>query len=290
MLVALSKNGAIASASSDGTNVELIGCFDHGIQCAAWSADKELLSFVTLQPEETDESILVPVLMTMNTQFEILSEVPLPHYLEGSGISVCWNKKTDNQFVAISTHDSQDNTRKIRFFKGESLENVATSRTEDGSGKLIPNILAHADIAWAGSNTSNVLACVQRKGRKGRNIVFLEPNGLQHGGFKLEHRLDHEEVVRMDWNAESDLLAITLVGKGINDLQYGKVQFYYRNNYHWYLKHEIQLQDGVKVSNVRFDEIKGYDVSISLQHTVDTSLQEWRDYRFTWDVLGYWYC
>lgn len=284
LLVALSKNGAIISVSPDGTNVELIGCFDHGIQCAAWSADKELLSLVAFQPEETDESILVPVLMTMNTQFEILSEVPLPRHLEGEAISVCWNKKTDNQFVAISTHDSEDGTRKIRFFKGDSLENVATSRTEDGSGKLIPNILAHADIAWAGSNTSNVLACVQRKGRKGRNIVFLEPNGLQHGGFKLEHRLDHEEVVRMDWNAESDLLAITLVGKGNNDLQYGKVQFYYRNNYHWYLKHEIQLQDGVQVSNVRFDEIKGYDVSISLQHTVDTSLQEWRDYRFIWDA------
>jgi len=39
----------------------------------------------------------------------------------------------------------------------------------------------------------------------------------------------------------------------------------------------------VKVSNVRFDEIKGYNVSISLQHTIDTSLQEWRDYRFIWD-------
>jgi len=283
-IVCLSLNGAIISASSDGTNVELIGCFDHGIRCAAWSADKEFLAIITFQPQETDESILVPVLMTMNTQFEILSEVPLPHHMEEEAISVCWNKKTDNQLIAVSTHDSQDNTRKIRIFKGDSLENVATSRTEDGSGKLIPNILAHADIAWAGSNTSNMLACVQRKGRKGRNIVFLEPNGLQHGGFKLEHRLDHEEVIRMDWNAESDLLAITLVGKANDNLQYGKVQFYHRNNYHWYLKHEIQLPDGVKVSCVRFDEIKGYHVSISLQHTVDASLQEWRDYKFIWDT------
>jgi len=283
-LVCLSSNGAIISTSPDGTNVELIGCFDHGIQCASWSADKEFLAIITFQPQETDESIMVPVLMTMNTQFEILSEVPLPHHVKEEAISVCWNKKTDNQLVAISSFDSQDNTRKIRFFKGESLENIATSRTEDGSGKLIPNILAHADIAWAGSNTSNLLACVQRKGRKGRNIVFLEPNGLQHGGFKLEHRLDHEEVVRIDWNAESDLLAITLVGKAKNGLQYGKVQFYHRNNYHWYLKYEIQLQDGVKVSCVRFDEIKGYDVSVSLEHTIDTSLQEWRNYKFIWDT------
>ena len=125
----------------------------------------------------------------MNTQFEILSEVPLPRHLEGETISVCWNKKTDNQFVAIST-DSQDNTRNIRSLKEDSLENDATFRTEDGSGKLVPNILARADIARAGSNTLNSLACVHRKGRKGRNIVFLEPNGFQHGGFKLEHSLD----------------------------------------------------------------------------------------------------
>ena len=284
-LVALSRNGAIISVTPQGANAELIGCFDHGIECAAWSADSELLAIVTYQEDEADETgaQMVPVLMTMNTQFEILSEVNLPHHVAGEAISVCWNKKTD-QLVAISTHDSEDNTRKIRIFKGESLENVATSRTEDGSGKLIPNILCIADIAWAGSNTSNLLACVQRKGRKGRNIVFLEQNGLQHGGFKLEHRLDHEEVVGLEWNSESDLLAINLTGKGQSGLEYGKVQFYHRNNYHWYLKYEIQLNDGVKASGAKFDEIKGYDVSISLQNTTDFSLQEWRHYRFIWDT------
>jgi len=62
LLVALcSLNGAIISVSPIGTNAKLIGCFDHGIQCAAWSADKELLLLVTFQPEETDESILVTV-------------------------------------------------------------------------------------------------------------------------------------------------------------------------------------------------------------------------------------
>jgi len=302
-LITLSKSGAIICVSTDGSNAELIGCFDYGIDCASWSADGELLALVTFQPithEQDDNGIQkeegdiqsssrIPVLMTMNTQFEILSEVNLPPHISGEKVSICWNHKTDNQVVAISTLDCQDKIRKIRIFKGESLEHVATSRTEDGSGKMIPNILAHADISWAGTNTSNLLACIQRKGRAGRNVVFLEPNGLQHGGFKLEHRLDHEEVVRLDWNCESDLLAVTLLG-GADALdgseQYGKVQFYHRNNYHWYLKYETCLKQGTKVSHVVFDNIKGYDVSICLQKSNDkfTPPQEWRHYKFCWDV------
>jgi hypothetical protein len=184
VLVALSRDGAILSISLDGKETELIGCFDHGIQCAAWSADAELLALLTFQETELEDIMegedenptnnppegdgMVPVLMTMNTQFEILSEVPLPHHAPNQPISLCWNKKTDRQLIAVSTHDVQDNQRKIRIFQGDSLEPIATSRTEDGSGRLIPNILPLPSIAWGGSNASNLLACVQRKGRKGR--------------------------------------------------------------------------------------------------------------------------
>ena len=357
VLVALSRNGAIVSIAPDGNKdgVELIGCFDNGIRCAAWSSDAELLALVTFQEGEVDANgneegeisadsdtamnvdadadadanadkdkddangngneknkgpILVPVLMTMNTQFEIMAEVPLPRHNISESISLCWNARTDNQLLAISTHDTEDNMRKIRLFKGQTLENIATSRTEDGSGKLISNLLP-VSIAWAGSNTSHVLACVQRKGRRGRNIVFLEQNGLQHGGFKLEQlsstKENPEEVVGLDWNAESDLLAVTIEGKyqgkggsseGDRLVEYGKVQFYYRNNYHWYLKHEIRYDDGFKVSCVEFDAIQGYHVSIALKNTLvdgsgsesglgsDTSKQckEWRQYRFIWDT------
>jgi IkappaB kinase complex, IKAP component len=289
-LIALSKSGAIVCLSTHGSDAELIGCFDYGIDSAAWSTDGELLALVTFQPvphddsSENEDNTSIPVLMTMNTQFEILSEVNLPPHVTGEKVSLCWNQKTDHALVAISTCDSQDNVRKLRIFQGGSLEHVATSRTEDGSGKMIPNLLAHSDISWAGANTSHLLACVQRKGRAGRNVVFLEPNGLQHGGFKLEHRLDHEEIVGLDWNAESDLLAVTLVGDG--GLQYGKIQFYHRSNYHWYLKYEICLKPGTKVSYVTFDRIKGYDVSICLEKSSEHGLapQEWRHYRFCWDV------
>lgn len=280
-LVALSRSGMITTVTLDGESVDLIGCFDNGIACAAWSEDSELLALTTYQMEN---SVQVPVLMIMNQTFEILSEVCLPQHDINQPISLCWNKKTDHLLVAISTHDIDDDTRKIRIFKGQTLENVAISRTEDGSGKLIPNLFAGCNIAWAGSNTSNLLASVQKKGRKVRNVVFLEQNGLQHGGFKLENREDYEEVERLCWNSESDLLVLLLSGE-INGEIRSKIQLYYRSNYHWYLKYEIPFGlAGEKVSCIRLDESEAYSFSIALTDKSEKVYERWIHYRFAWDA------
>mmetsp|Transcript_23669 Transcript_23669/g.27368 ORF Transcript_23669/g.27368 Transcript_23669/m.27368 type:complete len:1514 (+) Transcript_23669:153-4694(+) len=321
-LVALSHAGHIVSIDPNGPTGELIGSFDNGIQCAAWSMDGEVLALVTFQlgegeveGEQQQQQQKLPTLMTMNTQFEVLSEIHLPSHKVSESISICWNQKFDNPLIAVSSHDVEDNTRKIRIYKqAETLEMVSTGRTEDGSGKLIPHILNHAtasstgtgtcSIAWAGHNTSNLLAFVQKKGRRGRNIVFIEPNGLQHGGFKIEQREDHEEVVGLNWNADSDILAITLLGSkkistrtGTGDdsdggdynimIKYGKLQLYHRSNYHWYLKHEIQYDDEMSISSVKFDQVKGYHFTVALQNHNDVAkdhFHEWRHYRFVWDT------
>jgi hypothetical protein len=282
-LVALSNSGAIVSLDPMTGLGELIGSFDYGIICAAWSFDGEVLALVTYQPIDPNDNninnddnnnntsnlmVMAPVLMTMNAQYEILSEVSLPPHDTRYGISLCWNHKSDSPLVAISSHDAEDNTRKIRMYHhfagGESLSLSSVSRSEDGSGKMIPNILNYhqplttttatvnsndysagcgCGISWAGANCSNLLACVQKKGKKGRNIVFLESNGLQHGGFKLNMGQDCEvqEVTRIDWNAEHDLLAVTFVchsetAQVGHHPPLGKIQKYHRYKNHWYLK------------------------------------------------------
>ena len=289
-LVALSHEGAILSLDPNGSGGKLIGCFDFGIKCANWSIDGEMLALVTLEdtgviPHEGEEKAesgtsqaLLPILMTMNATFEILSEVQLPPNVPNSSISICWNQSTTSSgLVSISTLDLEDNTRRVRIYTGEDLELKYISRSEDGSGKSISNLL-EGGLAWAGENCSHNLACVQRKGRSGRNIVFLEPNGLQHGGFKLERIQAGEEVVRLDWNSESDLIAVTIIGKG----QFGKVQLYHRCNYHWYLKWDIVYPVNVTVSTVKFNDIQGYNMTIALQKKGEMR-QEWRDYTFIWD-------
>ena len=303
MLVALSHSGCIVSIdpynNTEG-NGELIGKFDHGIACAAWSADGEVLALVTysmiekqgnhdvdvIEDEKVEQLLKVPTLMTMNTQFEILAEVNLPPISDKedeSMIDICWNRKYDNALIAVSCHDIDDNLRKVRIFKGDTLELSAMSRTEDGSGKPIPNIMGISEgslMAWAGSNTSNLLACVQKKGKRGRNVIFLEPNGLQHGGFKLDQRQNGEEVIGLNWNAESDILAVTLIGES----KYGKLQFYHRSNYHWYLKNEILYEEGVSISAVEFDKIRPYEVSIGLHDCKDLRNNGWRQYTYAWDT------
>ena len=292
-LVALSHEGAILSLDPNGSGGKLIGCFDFGINCARWSIDGEMLALVTLEEtedgahegEEKAESAmpqaLIPVLMTMNSTFEILSEVQLPPNAPNSSISICWNQSTTSSgLVSISTHDLEDNTRRVRIYTGEDLELKHISRSEDGSGKSIPNLL-EGGLAWAGENCSHNLACVQRKGRRGRNIIFLEPNGLQHGGFKLERIKAGEEVVRLDWNSESDLIAVTIIGNADGG-QFGKVQLYHRCNYHWYLKWDIVYPIHVTVSTVKFDDLQGYNLIIALK-TKGELRQEWRDYTFIWD-------
>ena len=122
--------------------------------------------------------------------------------------------------------DAADCIRTVRIYEdGTDLAFQAMGRSEDGSGKVLINLLDHPDenvvgtastsgddvgrmgvLAWAGDGTSTLLACVQRRGKKGRTIVFLEPNGLQHGACKLVQRMEGEEVVGLDWNADSDVV------------------------------------------------------------------------------------
>jgi len=86
---------------------------------------------------------------------------------------------TGSTSVAISTEDRLDSTRRVRIFDGTTLEFKSMGRSEDGSGKVLANMLHDHDhntaltmLAWAGDSTSNLMACMQRKGKKGRNDLF----------------------------------------------------------------------------------------------------------------------
>jgi len=115
----------------------------------------------------------------MNTNYETLSETTLPPHVPNSPISLAWNRRTDSPSVAISTEDRFDSTRRVRIFDRTTLEFESMGRSEDGSGKVLTNMLHDHDhntaltmLAWAGDSTSNLMACMQRKGKKGRNDLF----------------------------------------------------------------------------------------------------------------------
>merc|ERR1712176_454011 len=168
--------------------------------------------------EIDEDKVCRRVLLSMNRQFEVLAEVSIddsitlpsgnnPTNHDGT-VSVCW--RPDGSLCAVSTVDhSDDNTRKIKIYQRNNLQYHAIGRTEDGSGKLISNLLSSSGdnhnndviihgsgklLAWAGTGCSLLLTTVQKKGKKKKQVIFLEPNGLRHGEFLLREEDPNFEV------------------------------------------------------------------------------------------------
>lgn len=251
------KNGSIVTVHAETGQAELVGEFENGIHAAAWSPDKEVLLLVTAAEDDEDHNQQKSVLLTMSSQFDVLAEEKIERMsLSGDDheVAVCWTRSS----FAVSSVDEVDNQRKIRIFKGDTLELVAMGRTEDGSGKLVSNLLP-SPIAWAGTACSHLLAAVQRKGKKNKQIAFFEPNGLRHRELLLRDAGDGTTVVGLDWNVESDLLAVTLQ----TELDW-KVQLWHRSNYHWYLKREWCFEDA-PLSCVQFHEEDPYLLFVAIR-------------------------
>lgn len=302
-LTCLSHAGHVVSVSIDttaslaleGGNVEegseYIGTFENGLECGGWSPDGEVLALVTFANDEGEEGnaivmepeeAKVPILMTMNTQYEILAEVrldpclfalrdiPAKEAIEPHAISFCW--RPDSSSLAVSTMDvpeerSDDSKpspkplRRIRTYNRTTLDLLSVSKEEDGSGRDVPNLLP-VKPTWAPAGCSHYVGAVQSsrpltstsaRGRQGTlQVAFLEPNGLRHRECKIHNTgaagttksVEKEEVTVIAFNLEGDLLAVTILVSSTDQSPYGKVQLYHRNNYHWYLKYELRYYDG----------------------------------------------
>jgi elongator complex protein 1 len=278
-LVCLSRNGAIVTVDPMSGQAQLVGEFEHGLEAGCFSPDGELLCLLTLSdPEDVEvgsETKLNSALLLMNSQWDVLAEVNIPSHVPSrnsseSKVSMCW--RPDGSYVAISTVDVEDNSRKVRIFTRDNLQCHGIGRAEDGTGKLVPNMIASAGISWAGAGCSQLLAAAQRKGKKSIQIIFFETNGNRHRDFVLREKAETTQVLGINWNVDSDLLAITLREAGGCD----KVQLWHRSNYHWYLKHEIRY-DGDQVARVMFHQEKFNSLMVIFQDRF-----KWQEYDFQW--------
>lgn len=277
-IACLSRNGAIVSVVPSSGETELVGVFDYGLESAAWSPDGEVLILVTATDDDEDDAKQNSVLISMNAQFEVLEEVTIPKIVTSKGnndaqVSVAW--RPDGSLCAVSNIDEDDNLRKVRMYKRENLAMQAIGRAEDASGSLVRN-LQHAGLAWANSGCSQVLASVQRKGKRTQQIVFFESNGLRHREFALRE-VPTTSVTSLRWSVDSDLLAVGLREESGTD----KVQLWHRSNYHWYLKRELRYP-GQQVVNIKFDAEKSSYFAVLLNSF------EWKEYEVRWDPSTTW--
>ena len=234
-LVCLCRSGAIVTVDPTSGEPSLVGEFEHGIFDGIWSPDREILVLVTLAEPEEDSSNSSPssAILCMTATFDVLAEVPLEPHDVKEPVHLVW--RPDGTLLGVSSVDQADQQRKIRIYQREPFQLAAVGRTEDGSGKLIPNIQS-TPLAWAGPGCSQLLASITPKGRKDLQVSFLEPNGLRHGQFLLRLTDAANTVVRgMAWNATSDIFMVHL-----SEASYDSVQLWTRSNYHWYLKNALK--------------------------------------------------
>ncbi|KAL9188474.1 hypothetical protein ACHAXT_006852 [Thalassiosira profunda] len=352
-LTCLSRDGHVVSVSVDDTNAlaskggileegsECIGSFENGLEGGGWSPDGEVLALVTFAADEDEDEeceegnevetlgqeseARVPILMTMNDQYDILSEVRLdpclaPNHsndthgasVDPNAISLCW--RPDSSSLALSTMDADVNgkpLRRIRTYHRATLQLVSLSKEEDGSGRDVPNLLP-VQPAWAPAGCSHCVGAIQSsrpltaKTARGRpiamQVAFMEPNGLRHRECKIHNtcgKAEREEVGGVAFNLEGDLLAVSSrVSSSENggmQRGYGKVQLYHRSNYHWYLKHELRY-DGAAgsvpavVSALQVSDEDPYRLTVALDHQGNDGPLEWREYAFRWDSSTVHYC
>jgi elongator complex protein 1 len=289
-LVCASTSGAIVSVDVDALDGEEVGGVDSGLRALAWSDNQEMLALATGAGS----------LLVMSNDWEVLHETEieacLPSELQLSSCDrddeswcceIRWRE--DSKFIAVNvaTEDRADGSvvQKVLVFT-ELLEFHALGRLEDG--RAIPGLGPALD--WSQS----LALLASSEVRKGRLVVvFFERNGLRHGEFVVPatyHAPDYR-VGRVRWNASSDTLAVSVhpvadAARGADDSkQTTVVQLWSRNNYHWYLKQELQLSGEDQLVDLSWDEeVAGrLNLVACSAHSQELTLYE---HEFAWDICG----
>uniref|UniRef100_H3GBX6 Elongator complex protein 1 n=1 Tax=Phytophthora ramorum TaxID=164328 RepID=H3GBX6_PHYRM len=286
-LVCASTSGSLVSVDVDSIDGEEVGSVDSGLRALAWSGSQEQLTLVTGAGS----------LLVMSNDWEVLHETEvaasLPSELElgsyGLGdeqwcCELCWRE--DSKFVAlnVATKEKQSGAevQKVLVFT-EQLECHALGRLEDG--RAIPGL--GTTLHWSQS-LALIASCEVRKRRL--VVVFFERNGLRHGEFVIPatYRAPEYRVGSVRWNTSSDTLGVSLHPTGGaegGDNQGTVVQLWSRNNYHWYLKQELQFSSEDQLVNFAWDEEAAGRLSL-LTSSYRTQKLTFYEHEFAWDMCS----
>lgn len=254
--------GILGLVRLDTRQSEEIGIFESGILSIAWSSAQDMVAIATRSG----------TLVVLNTQWQVLHETKWSDLTQlvdtDSVVDVKLSWRDDSQYIAVNLGFTNS---RLLLVLDASLAFHSVGRKEDE--EYSQSITFPMD--WCPDH-SLIASCMFQNLWK---IVFFERNGLTHGEFPLSaafSRTSHE-IEQLAWNISSDILAIVL-----KDLESGKcrVQLWTRQNYHWYLKQELQAQGASCF--LRWDTERSY-VLHSLATISDTSWQ-YTQQEFAWKV------
>ncbi|KAI1107353.1 IkappaB kinase complex, IKAP component [Jackrogersella minutella] len=234
----------------DGVHIEIMGSIDEGITAASWSPDEELLAVATK----------ANTVVFMSRSFDGITDMTMTtNDLKASKhVSVGWGKK-ETQFqgrgakalrdptipekVDQGVLNPDDDGSTIISWRGDGayvainsiepgIRRVIRVYSRDGVLDSVSEPVDGMDGALSWRPSGNLVAGVQRLEDR-VDVIFFERNGLRHGQFSLrppEDRSLTKDRIRLEWNSDSTVLAVTLDDR---------IQLWSVSNYQWYLKQEI---------------------------------------------------
>ncbi|KAI0142383.1 IkappaB kinase complex, IKAP component [Hypoxylon sp. NC0597] len=241
------------SNPQDGVHIEIMGSIDEGITAASWSPDEELLAITTK----------ANTVVFMSRGFDGITDMTMTadDLKASKHVSVGWGKK-ETQFQGrgakalrdptipekvdqgvLSPHDDGSTIISWRgdgaYVAINSIEagvrRVIRVYSRDGVLDSVSEPVDGMECALSWRPAGNLMASIQRLEDR-VDVIFFERNGLRHGQFSLrppEDRSLSEDQIRLEWNSDSTVLAVTLDDR---------IQLWTMGNYHWYLKQEIFTQ------------------------------------------------
>ena len=240
-IACLSHSGHIVSIESNrltdewADQPEAEGCVEAGIVAASWNPDESMLVIIT-----GNDSLLC-----MSCSFEPLNELPMVPRSPECPCLLSW--RGDGMQFCLYSVDSADSVARIRVFDKDLDMLFEGHNVGDGAQSVVKNLLP----AMAYATNGSLIAVAQQRTPKKQQIVFLERSGLRHGEFDLQDPKPPKcsegcyDVIRLEWNLESTLLAVLLEFKrssadedDIAVYPWRVLQIYHRNNYYWYLKQQ----------------------------------------------------
>ncbi|RUS18247.1 IKI3 family-domain-containing protein [Endogone sp. FLAS-F59071] len=275
---------------------EIVGSVDAGIRAMSWSPDEETVVMVT-----GTETVL-----EMTKEFDVITEFPVnvEEIGEDVSVNVGWGrketqfhgsegkqaaqKKVDMQSLNFSEDDDQ--LARVSWRGDGSL--FACSAVDPAKGRRIIRVYNREGILQNTSEpvdklehvldwrpSGNLIAASQRLAHR-HDIVFFEKNGLRHGEFTLREPRLHK-VIDILWNADSTVLAVWIARQDETGAFRNSVQLWTMNNYHWYIKQEIDTAAHEMGDVVGFQ----WDLEKPLRAHVATRSGWYQTYDYCWDTF-----
>ncbi|KAA1107101.1 hypothetical protein PGT21_002152 [Puccinia graminis f. sp. tritici] len=250
-----------------------IGTFEDGIRSVSWSPDDELLVIVTYSDKLVILTKTFDVLCESQIEYGRFGDdqpislgwgTKATQFHGSLGKSAAQASQTsahendtqlgenssdayeiswrgDGAFFAVTCPSRKsDQSSTSRLVKVYSRAGALSSSSE-----AIPNSRLGDKIAWRPEG-SIIASSVRDLQKDQLNIIFFERNGLQRYGFDLNEVDSIVNIWGLSWNSDSSILAVGIEkhdkspsSDHPHKASYA-VQLWTRNNYHWYLKHEIQ--------------------------------------------------